>query len=111
MSDEVKLEPCPFCGRPVELRYERRYVGPDTYSIWCGFVSCGINPSTGEHLDEDSAIAAWNRRPSDGKLREALEAATDRCQKFLDTFGDLGDCVTQADINDWVDALATERKE
>lgn len=40
-------------------------------------------------------------------LRNALQASTDRAQRFLDTFGDLGDCVTQADINDWREVLAT----
>lgn len=33
--------------------------------------------------------------------REDFDAACDRLQMFLDTFGDLGDCVTQADIDDW----------
>lgn len=59
-----ELKPCPFCNRPVDLRCERRSVGPDRYSVSCGFVSCGINPSTGEHLVESEAIAAWNRRAS-----------------------------------------------
>ncbi len=40
------------------------------------------------------------------RMREALEAATDRCQLFLDTFGDVGDCVTSADIGDWCAALS-----
>ena len=34
-----------------------------------------------------------------------LEAACERLQIFLGTFGDVGDCVTQADINDWLSAL------
>ena len=37
--------------------------------------------------------------------REVLEAACERLQIFLGTFGDVGDCVTQADINDWLSAL------
>ncbi len=36
--------------------------------------------------------------------REALNAACLRLQAFLDTFGDLGDCETQADLNDWIAA-------
>jgi hypothetical protein len=78
---ERELLPCPFCGRPVELRYERRSFRPDTYSISCGFVSCGINPSTGEHLDEPQAIAAWNRRsPSRSAI---LDEALRRCVKEM----------------------------
>jgi len=36
----------------------------------------------------------------------ALKAAVNRAQSFLDTFGDVGDCVTQADIGDWEEAIA-----
>jgi hypothetical protein len=39
-------------------------------------------------------------------VRKALEAAIKRCQEFLDTFDDMRDYVTQADIDDWNDVLA-----
>lgn len=44
-------------------------------------------------------------------LVKALEAATDRLQTFLDTFGDLGDCVTQSDIDDWRSVLQNNGKD
>lgn len=72
---------CPFCGSPVELRWDRRHVGPDICFVRCGFVGCAINPDGGEHTVEAEAIAAWNRRATDdetSKLRERvreLEAA------------------------------------
>lgn len=51
---------------------------------------------------------AWKAGRTDRltALEAALDAATHRCQKFLDTFGDVGDCVTQADINDWCEVIA-----
>lgn len=36
-------------------------------------------------------------------LRTSLKAAAQRCQLFLNTFGEVSNCVTQADINDWQD--------
>lgn len=43
-------------------------------------------------------------------VRDALKNACDRLQSFLDTFGDLGDCVTDADLNDWRSALSAEKR-
>lgn len=40
-------------------------------------------------------------------VREALANACERLQSFLDTFGDVGDCATKADLNDWLAALAS----
>lgn len=42
----------------------------------------------------------------DAGMHDALKNACDRLQSFLDTFGDLGDCVTDADLNDWRSALS-----
>lgn len=39
----------------------------------------------------------------------ALEAAIDRCELFLSTFEDVGDCATRADISDWIDAAKAAR--
>ena len=40
-------------------------------------------------------------RPVVDEIINALSEAGKRCQSFLDTFEDIGDCVTQADIDDW----------
>ncbi len=37
-------------------------------------------------------------------MRDALTSACMTLQQFLDTFGDLGDRTTQADLNDWLEA-------
>ena len=39
------------------------------------------------------------------QIEAALQHSLDRCQSFLDTFGDFGDKETQADIDDWSEAL------
>lgn len=41
------------------------------------------------------------------RLKEALRPCAERLQLFLDTFGDVGDCETDADLNDWRAALAS----
>lgn len=51
----------------------------------------------------------WELRAENERLRADLKTASDRCQMFLDTFGDVGDCVTQADINDWATHTSGER--
>jgi hypothetical protein len=45
----------------------------------------------------------------DRDWRDDMREACLRLQKFLDTFGDLGDCVTQADINDWLEFTSAAR--
>jgi len=48
--------------------------------------------------------AAPQPQAESGVLDEVINALSEagkRCQSFLDTFGDIGDCVTQADIDDW----------
>jgi len=42
-------------------------------------------------------------------LVEALNAAITRVQLYYDTFGEVSDCSTHADIGDWLTALATHR--
>lgn len=60
------LKPCPFCGTSDSL-FHGAVSDPSGYSVWCNS-SAGLNGCCGMvgpmQPDEDSAIAAWNTRPS-----------------------------------------------
>jgi hypothetical protein len=54
-----ELKPCPFCGGAVSL-----FASSDHSTAWeggCGNGACKVQPQVWE-LDEEQAIAAWNRR-------------------------------------------------
>jgi Lar family restriction alleviation protein len=58
MSDDVKLKPCPFCGRPdedIEISQEFSHL---PFYVEC---PCGCMLFT-EALSIRGAIEAWNRR-------------------------------------------------
>jgi hypothetical protein len=46
-------------------------------------------------------FSALRASPRSDEVRAALRDACGRLQQFLDTFGDIGDCATAADLNDW----------
>lgn len=75
MSEEVKLLPCPFCGKqprwavtdPLEVSFE----------IQCSSFTCGLALFSG-YQTEELAIKAWNTRKGDALenfLEETWEAA------------------------------------
>lgn len=64
-------------------------------------------PVTEENQDsfekEQAKLAAFIVKAvnNHAAMQDALRNACDRLQSFLDTFGDVGGCETQADLNDW----------
>jgi hypothetical protein len=66
-----------------------------------GLVPVYLGGTRGSPLSSNERTAAT---PAVGGEREALEDACMRLQSFLDTFGDVGGCETQADLNDWLAA-------
>jgi len=63
----MKIDPCPFCKKSVELTtlvpngWFSRLVYPDrVYYIQCKNEICRIKPSTEEYLSPTSAIESWN---------------------------------------------------
>ena len=74
------LKPCPFCGREPEL-VEADIGDPgDSFTKWnvfcpTGAPQCWITPQTGFMLSERAAIAAWNTRADEERIRlEAIPA-------------------------------------
>ena len=64
MSELLK---CPFCGRRAELRHDK-----DGFSyIVCANDGCYVR--TDGHLNEESAINAWNTRTPMANIVEKLE--------------------------------------
>lgn len=55
MSDEIKLERCPFCGGPTILKHT---------ATWDYFVRCDVcGARTRQHHENDvGAVSDWNRR-------------------------------------------------
>ncbi len=70
MSNDVKLEPCPFCGGEAELE---DLGGRDEYFVYCTNPRCGVQ-QIAKYLPDD-AIAAWNARhqPQREAVLEALD--------------------------------------
>ncbi len=75
MSDEVKLEPCPWCD-PLKAKLIGKvtmvaFGNTPGVEHWHGLcTACGAEGP--KEATREAGRAAWNRR-SDGKLREALE--------------------------------------
>jgi Lar family restriction alleviation protein len=73
VSEEVKLEPCPFCGStPILEEPEDRY---EYWVISCNPKSdCSFDPSASFRTKE-SAIKHWNSRaPTKADLQQAIDA-------------------------------------
>ena len=72
-----ELKNCPFCGG-TEVSFEYRYLSRNRYKDYITFAKCEIcgaqsrsfsfdsDYSTDRDVAEDKALAAWNRRCSNG---------------------------------------------
>ncbi|MBQ2348853.1 MAG: Lar family restriction alleviation protein [Clostridia bacterium] len=66
--NEVKLKPCPFCGKAAQLKSDNRYPKPEceritAYEVICTNWNCIIyNCDNKYYRSPQKAIAAWNRR-------------------------------------------------
>ena len=63
MQEKV-LIPCPFCGRPAELRETHRVPTGYNYTPRCTVTSCA-GRLTKLWMNKEDAIKAWNRRAND----------------------------------------------
>ncbi|MEE0145942.1 MAG: Lar family restriction alleviation protein [Senegalimassilia anaerobia] len=77
MREEIKLEPCPFCGSE-DVTCERF---EDVYYVEC--LSCGAKVES--YNGAEAAVACWNARAID---RDELLKVADECER-----ADV-DCVT-----------------
>lgn len=67
---EIKLLPCPFCGRKAELRYNK-----DGFAyILCANDGCYAR--TDGCLNENEASRLWNKRRPIERIVERLEKAS-----------------------------------
>lgn len=78
---EIKLLPCPFCGRKAELRYNK-----DGFAyILCANDGCYAR--TDGCLNENEASRLWNTRKPMERIIERLEESADQCIKIGDVYG------------------------
>ena len=62
--DDIKLKPCPFCGRKPKIND----LGQVKF-LACYFSGCAVQPRicyTWRPEEEKKAIEAWNRRANNG---------------------------------------------
>jgi hypothetical protein len=80
----MKIEKCPFCGKDVaeisncqELegcRHFEKCPATEPYvCVVCNMFEGGCGASSGYYDSEAKAIAAWNRRADDERLKNALK--------------------------------------
>ena len=68
-----ELKPCPFCGSAAILRDAQ--VSEDCMDSWVECKSCGATTDRHESpMGTDNPIAAWNTRPVEDALVEALQS-------------------------------------
>lgn len=58
---EHNMKPCPFCGRPAQLRHKKDSLRGDSYTIRCGDTKC-VGRTYRFFRTETQAIKAWNMR-------------------------------------------------
>ena len=73
---DIKLKPCPFCGRNhglliTSIHHRLDDVIIDQWSVFCDASGdkCGCGASCGYYHSKEEAIRAWNRRASDDRER------------------------------------------
>jgi len=84
---EAKLRECPLCGKDASPNGHSFRAGtpdltwssdgtPITDSYYCNCMFCGCNNAgiTGGYRTREKAIAAWNTRPLETEMYEALKA-------------------------------------
>lgn len=66
-----KLSPCPFCGHDSATVFEITHADRSTFLASC--TTCGA--TIGHKDTRAEAVEAWNMRPIETVLREAVEKA------------------------------------
>lgn len=65
--DEIKLKPCPFCGKkPRVLKGGGRKPTEKAFTVACETERCFMESGGNLYTSEYSAIKVWNRRANDG---------------------------------------------
>ena len=79
MASDIKLKPCPFCGRDV--KWQRNDIG---YFIkCCNFDECLITPESvyaeakGFWRTKEEVAAAWNKRVVDERVQSIFSRVHD----------------------------------
>lgn len=82
-NERPMLKSCPFCGRaPIIHRPNNLHKG--WYWINCGSSreECGVTPTTHHLFSLEEVVEAWNHRPREAALTEALKQAREALEKY-----------------------------
>ena len=82
--DRATLRKCPFCGRsgfcvPHDPDYEKT-----TWQVECAASKCPVSPCAEKDYSREEAIAAWNTRPIEDKLRRDNKALLGALKNLCD---------------------------
>jgi len=81
---EVKLEPCPFCGNPPDVKTRRNSDLIEIFEIRCDAQVCMFIPHITVRVEnKNDAITSWNTRPTSQRI-ERLEGALREIASFND---------------------------
>lgn len=93
MTTETKLEPCPWCRRPLYQRWYRANPHAECRTEGCFGARCPV-----VNLDDSIMVAAWNTRAAPAvesarqqALEEAAKVADARREQWLQRWRASGD--------------------
>lgn len=72
---EIKLKPCPFCGRQAKIA--TCDCGYSVKEYWCYCSSCGCE--TQKYHSKEDVIAQWNERITMSNIVEKLKENSQYC--------------------------------
>lgn len=73
MNNEIKLKPCPFCGKPGKFRtlHSTRY--RESYAAGCSNIQCAMKGYSPFYATPEEAAKVWNTRARQRTKRKKEE--------------------------------------
>lgn len=66
MSEEIKLKPCPFCGRDAEF-VSSKINGRQVWFVRCPWTDCEVSVESFDRDTPQEAAKLWNARCEKGE--------------------------------------------
>lgn len=65
MIEEIKLKPCPFCGREAEIVSSKLNSGGRVWYVQCPWTDCEVSTETFDRDTPQEAAELWNCRANE----------------------------------------------